>query len=141
MPGKAAGAGPTTCWPQEDRVWRRQDKEIVRRGVQSTSCVSGGITNGWSSRRSPVVEAVDDSFAEVVEVKPISSSDRTLTGVSEQGMQETASCMGRVGKREARSEILVVPGPVGLLSIGLPGKLHRQVGRKVFPSCISASAS
>src|SRR6266567_1989795 len=73
-----------------------------------------------------LVEAVHDSLAEVIVVESISAPDRAFSRAAEQSMQNAAAGMRRVCKGKAWSEVFVVPGPIWLLSVGLPGERHRD---------------
>src|SRR5271157_801935 len=131
QPRKRGGRRAHHLLAAKARVCRRQGEEArkARRAIYLLR--AGGVHQGGGQAEGALpVEGVYDALAEVVEVDAVTASDRALAGAPEQRMHKSAAPMRRVRKSDSWSEVLVVPGPVRLLAVPLPGKghLHQPAG-------------
>src|SRR5579872_607239 len=69
---------------------------------------------GGQAEGAVAIEGVDQAFTEVVEVQTVAHADRTLAGATKETLQPAAIERRRVREREARSQVSVIPVPVGL---------------------------
>src|ERR1700691_4903995 len=112
------------------RTWRKIG--LTQQAGKAWRCIYAENASRIADRRRQPprtlpVERIDDSLAEVVVVESVTEANRTLAPVAQNGAPEAAIRVGRVGDGETRREILVVPGPVRLLSICLAGKSECKV--------------
>src|SRR3984957_17402438 len=64
----------------------------------------------------------------MIEVNAKTGADGTLASIAKQHVPEATGGVGRIGERQPWGDVLIVPGPVRLAGVGLPGKSEGQVG-------------
>src|ERR1700682_3830253 len=70
----------------------------------------------------------------MVEVQPIAAANGRLSRSTEQSLQPGFLELRRVGKRQPRRKILIVPAPVGFAAVGRAGQVKRELREVRFPS-------